>query len=700
MDIQPSQGALFMKIGRINRLTKAGELVSVRLPNGKTISAKAGNDLTSTTVLVSKTQSGWFAFSSQGETKTTSTQIVNRRPRRVTPNIYPIKVLFSIEIDDRIEFYIGGDRSIPVKIWELEREDNRTEIRKAVINSTGNKPNDWVVSIQYYRYFDTIEIPEAYQGLPPNSTIIQGVESSAIITNNNTTIHVGTNEINPIGNSWFAPDAVNWFKTDPDNTLPSSRGYFGGGTQIELFNQLLVGEDAITDYLALETDPVELYDISDTSYTTQIGSLAGFEYLSEIDDFGGGTRYIFSNLWTPTNEYILSDFLDWDTTKAYSEAQITGLSNDLAGNFYAKAYTQSMVLNDMDLIESHAYTQPNNNFLYYDTDYLRSLNNNNPEIALGDLNINSASVRVTSQDNSLFNNRYPSIQKQGSVGISGQVYSNGGSYSFGLGSYDSDGVFNFPLIDDTGFSVQTVSYSKAETDYSWTLRRGNLLKFYFFDVIKSRADGAIEILGESINISLDFIEQEEREDAAYNELRRKKVGAGESLLQKGLDATGIGHKIEYSWEEYREGFSPFDYSFPVTPAYTETAFYYDGTGKYPLETSNSDFRRGTFFVVSIQDDNAYRGLRIAPNYKGEDILENNKISRVAWAEEDGEALKESDVKLDVKTYRIIVDGGTATIPNSSKIKTFKAKKISRALEGLSPEVIDTLTVHSMSCYFN
>ena len=682
-----------MKIGKINRLAKAGELVSVRLLNGQTISAKAGNDLRSATVLVSKTQSGWFAFASQGETKAVSTQIVNRRPRQVTPEIYPVKVLFSIEVDDRIEFYIGGDRSIPVKIWELQRENDVTEIRKAVINSTGNKPNDWIVSIQYFRYVDTIEIPEEYQGLPPNSPIIQGVESSAIITSNNTTIHVGTNEIDPIGKGWFAPDAINWFKTNPDNVLPSSRGYFGGGTQIDLSNELLVGENAITQYLATETDPVELYDISDTGYTTQIGSLTGFEYL-DSGDFGGGTRYIFSDLWTPTNEYILSDFLDWDTTKTYSDVQIIELSNDLAPDFYEKAYAQSMTFDDVDLIESHAYTQPNDNLLYFDADYLRIIQNSNSGIGLGSPTINTSSVSAISQDNSAFNHRYPSIEKEGAIGISGRIYSNGANYSFRLGSYDSDGVFRFPLVDDTGFNVQSATYGKVQTDYAMQLRlRGSLLKFYFFDVIKSSASGSIELMGESISISLAFLEQEEREDNAFNELHRKKSGTGETLIQKGLDNSAIGHGIGYEWEEYKEGFDPVEFTFPITPSYTETTYYYSNSQKYPLATNNSDFEIVAFFGVSIEGTNAYTGMRLAPNFKGEDVLENNKISRVAWSDDDGESLKQNDIELDVKTYRIVIDGSDATIPDSSKIKTFTVKKLAA-----TPSIEDAV-IYSMSCYF-
>jgi hypothetical protein len=113
-----------------------------------------------------------------------------------------------------------------------------------------------------------------------------------------------------------------------------------------------------------------------------------------------------------------------------------------------------------------------------------------------------------------------------------------------------------------------------------------------------------------------------------------------------------------------------------------------------LATTNSDLTNLIPFIVQIGNANAYTGMRVAPNFKGEDILENNKISRVVWSDEDGESLKESDIQLDVKTYRVVVDGDNATIPDSSKIKRFLVKKIAAI-----PSVGDA-TIHSMSCYFN
>jgi hypothetical protein len=143
----------------------------------------------------------------------------------------------------------------------------------------------------------------------------------------------------------------------------------------------------------------------------------------------------------------------------------------------------------------------------------------------------------------------------------------------------------------------------------------------------------------------------------------------------------------------------FDKTFPVTdPSYTDSTFYYDGDSKYPLVATNSDFIDVVVFTVIPAP--IYTGFRTAPLFNAEDILENNKISRVAWSQQDGDDLKEKDIKLNVKTYRIIVDEGTATIPNGSTIKTFKVKNLSPILSQLDPVVADTATVHSMSCYFN
>jgi len=690
MDIQPSQGALFMKIGKINRLTKKGELVSVRLPNGKTISAKAGNDLTSTTVLVSKTNAGWFAFANQGETKTTSTQVVSRRPRRVTPNIYPIKVLFSIEFDDRFEFYIGGDRDIPIKIWELEKQEENaqrlTSIRKAIINSTGNKPNDWIVSIQYYRWNDTIAIPVEYRG---NSSpdVIQGVESSAIITSNNITVHVGTDVINPIGNGWFAPDAFNWFNPDGNST---ARGYGDSRIQRDVSNELVTGDLVVYRLRATGKDPVILYALNDIFYTTPIGTVAGFEYIPGAATFQSSMVF---NLWVPSNPFLLSSPLDWNTTLDYSYDQVIGLSNNFAADFYLRAYNLTLTHSDLNLVEARNYVLlPEGP--YYDVDYMRSINGS---LQGSDGSSPLSSVRRKSQDSTVFNSQYSTMTKAGSVVIAGR---GGGFSDYGgeLGSFGTNGFFKFPMITSSGFAVQTIAYRNATTDYSLTLRqRSRTGVRVLLDVIKSSTDGVIQLLGEDTTISLDFIQKDQLNDSANasRDFRKKKVGTGESLIQKGLDNSGIGHKVEYSWEER---LLVFDITFPVTdPSYAESAFYYDGTDKYSIVTTNSDFRDIIAFTVEsswIFGVPIYTGFRTAPLYKSEDILENNKISRVAWAEEDGEALKESDVKLDVKTYRIIVDGGTATIPNSSKIKTFKVKKIS------ATPLAETAIIHSMSCYFN
>jgi hypothetical protein len=604
--------------------------------------------------------------------------------------------LFSIEFSDKFEFYIGGDRNVPIKIWELEKQEENaqrlTSIIKATINSTGNKPNDWIVSIQYYRWNDTIPIPAEYRGNSPPD-FIQGVESSAIITSNNTIIHVGTDVINPIGNGWFAPDAFNWFNPDGNSR---ARGYEALRIQRQASNELVIGSLVVYELRATGKAPVILYALDDIFYTTPIGTVAGFEYIPGNATFQSSMAF---NLWVPSNPFLLSSPLDWNTTLSYSHDQVISLSNNFAANFYSRAYNLTLIHSDLDLVEARNYqllpAGP-----YYDVAYMRSING-----SLGGSagTVASSSVRQRSQDSSVFNSQYSTTTETGSVVIVGR---GGGfnSYNGGLTSFNTDGFFKFPMITSSGFTVQTIACRNAATDYYLTLsQRGANGVSYRFIAIKSSTDGVIQLLGEDTTISLDFIQKYQLNDptSPSRDFRKKKAGTGESLIQKGLDNSGIGHKVEYSWEE---SLQVFDITFPVTdPSYEESAFYYDGTNKYPLVTTNSDFRGITSFTVEsdwIFGVPIYTGFRIVPLYKSEDILENNKISRVAWSEENGDELKEKDIKLDVKTYRIIIDNDIATIPDSSKIKTFKVKNLSPILSQLDLVVADTATVYSMSCYFN
>ncbi len=179
-------------------------------------------------------------------------------------------------------------------------------------------------------------------------------------------------------------------------------------------------------------------------------------------------------------------------------------------------------------------------------------------------------------------------------------------------------------------------------------------------------------------------------------------GHGEAIKQRGLDNSAIIHKIDYEW--YADSIGSFTQTvfFTIPPSLLEESFYYKDGFKYPLTTTNQDFRAVTGFYLDMpqrQEINTgpiinYSTFRLTPLFNAEDILENDKISRVAWSEQDGETLKQTNIKLDVKTYSIIIEDGNATIPNGSKIKRFPVKSISSI-----PSVQDA-TIHSMSCYFN
>jgi hypothetical protein len=55
-----------------------------------------------------------------------------------------VKVLFSVINGDNRDFYIGGDRAIPTKIFSLPV---LLSINSAYITSTGSSKSNWIVSI-------------------------------------------------------------------------------------------------------------------------------------------------------------------------------------------------------------------------------------------------------------------------------------------------------------------------------------------------------------------------------------------------------------------------------------------------------------------------------------------------------------------------------------------------------------------------
>ena len=741
-----------MKIGKINRLAKAGETVSVRLPDGKTISAKAGNDLRSTTVLVSKTQSGWFAFSSQGETKTLSTQVVNRRPRQATPEIYPIKVLFSVEYEDKFEFYIGGDRNTPIKIWELEKvsifNQGTTRIKSAAINSTGNKPDDWIVMIQYLS-------PDLIFTAPSGQTVntLRNLEASAILQPNlSPIIHVGANGSDPVGNGFFAPrDPYIWYFLDEIVNVTTDEDFLVTGEDYRpyLYPNSLKGielsSSGSSDNLATSSrftvsrpwlpsegsiglitsslselwlyNYVEGADFNFLDLGLQIGNSSAFAYLTPIYDVPGinffveGSAFV-SNLYVPSvgADTSLLSSLYWENIEFLSLSQIAALLNVFSPNFHDSIVGGGLYDVQQTNLVSGSYigelAQASNQAFTHDL--LQVLNIVVEQVIYSfplDNNVFQGSTSVFRRSSNFYDYKRIYTESQARLVTIGSFALAYTEYFFSPKSTISSGTFHYVIVSPLGiertsipYDLTTITYIRRYDRYAFTERSGTSL------VTKGSASGNMQMMGVTFDVDVKKTIFSVA-GSSFIDRRWAYSGHGEAIRQRGLDNSAIIHKIDYGWQARSTGASV---SFTVPPSLLEESFYYKDGFKHPLTTTNQDFRTMTTFYLDMsqqQEVNVgpiinHSGFRIIPLFNAEDILENNKISRVAWSEQDGDDLKEFNIKLDVKTYRIIVDGGTATIPDGSKIKTFKVKNLSPILSQLDPAVADTAKVHSMSCYFN
>ena len=734
-----------MKIGKINRLTKAGEMVSVRLPNGKTISAKAGNDLNSTTVLISKTQSGWFAFSSQGETKTVSTQIINRKPRQATPEIYPIKVLFSIEFSDRFEFYIGGDRNIPIKIWELEKVSNfnqgTTRIKSAAINSTGNKPNDWIVMIQYSSLDLTLTTPSGQ-----TSDNLVNLEASAILRPNlSPIIHVGANGCDPVGNGFFAPrDPYIWYFFDSDEDSLSTGEDYREYTYPNGVKGIGLSQSGSTDDLAVNSPLLSvsrpwlytetfqgrttsslselwLYDYAGNwTFLTlgpQIGSNSTFAYLNTIYDapsidFNVEASIFISNIYVPSLGADAALFpLYWDNVEFLSPSEMTALLNAFCPNFHGSIMAGGLSIEGTNFVSSNYMAEfdlTGSGNQAFDAELLRVLNLVENVYDIESNYFFSAKATATRSSSDIYGYKLIYTEEEARLRSNAVFFTASTEYSFIPKSTISTGTFNYTIVSPLGIERLPIPYDLTSVEYRRQYDNSEILEEENISLVKKvSASGNMQMMGVTFDVDIKktVFSVESR---FFTDRYWVYSGHGEAIKQRGLDNSAIIHKIDYEWYADLAGSYTQTVSFAIPPNLLEESFYYKDGFKYPLTTTNQDFRAATTFyldMVQRQEINLgtiinYSGFRITPLFNAEDILDNGKISRVAWSYGNGQDLKQTDIKLDVKTYRITVDNGTATIPDGSKIKTFKVKNLSPILNQLDPVVADTATVHSMSCYFN
>lgn len=80
---------------------------------------------------------------------------VSGRLRKVPQVTYPLKVLFSVVEEGVHNFYLGGDRIVPEKVFSI---DSSIAI-EAWVTNTGKKKTDWIVTVKYENTIKVISNP-------------------------------------------------------------------------------------------------------------------------------------------------------------------------------------------------------------------------------------------------------------------------------------------------------------------------------------------------------------------------------------------------------------------------------------------------------------------------------------------------------------------------------------------------------------
>jgi hypothetical protein len=739
-----------LTIGTVSSTAKPGGTITVRLPNGKTVSARAATEINTTQVVVYRDENSGTYYCHSGTTNQSIQS--NRRITRVAPKktpqlTYPIKVLFSIEFDDRFEFYIGGDRFAPKKIWELEKINqysdgvilsSRTKIISAAINSTGNKLNDWIVMIQYSSPDLEIVVPGEYS-LSGSYTVTDRdeLEASVILQNGIAPIiHVGANGVDPIGNKHFAPrNPYSWYffkdlgdlatgEEDREYLFTSERNTRTTLTTGDYAPEQLAPHRPFRydeSFQGLTTNSyanILLYDYFNNylDYGAQVGSVTNFSYLDAV--YAGLTgrlnvegSVLISNVLAPSEDADSLLFpLYWDEVRVLDHSSMSNTLDVIAVGFHDAIMGGSLTLPASNLESGNYIAEVPGANQAFDLSSLRVLNIYRRGLGTA-TNYFSTETYTWVFETGLYHHKHPNIKNEATLNCTGTFSPANTEYSFLMSSQKAiGGDFNYVVVNDSGIQRISIPYEETKTTY-----RRSYDNIYIFGAgvtntaiaKKVSTTGNIEVMGVSfgVNINKTLLAVAA---PIFSDANWLYSGSGEAIKQRGLDNSAIAHRVEYGWEAARTGVSNQTVTFPSEPTFSETSFYYKNGTRYPLTTSNQDFRQSVTFYVDIPQKQELNlgfnivncsGFRIIPLFNAEDILENDKISRVAWSYDDGQDLKQKDVRLDVKTYTITVDNGIATIPDSSKIKAFKVKKISPALNQLDPENIDVI-IHSMSCYFN
>lgn len=132
-----------------SQLTRIGSrnpntgLFEARQASGTTPGIKTFNTGASSNSLVRATPSGnLIALDSRNR--------IEQPIIETTETIYPIKILFSEIVDGKILFKIGGDRTTPIQIHEVEAIKLQSGFSiEATITNTGKTISQWIVGIKY-----------------------------------------------------------------------------------------------------------------------------------------------------------------------------------------------------------------------------------------------------------------------------------------------------------------------------------------------------------------------------------------------------------------------------------------------------------------------------------------------------------------------------------------------------------------------
>jgi hypothetical protein len=458
-----------------------------------------------------------------------------------------------------------------------------------------------------------------------------------------------------------------------------------------------------------------LYDYAESwTFLTlgpQIGTNSTFGYLNAIYDapnvdFEVEGSIFISNIYVPSIGADTAFFpLYWDEVEFLSPSEITALLNVFCPNFHGSIMAGGLSIEGTNFVSSNYMAeliQAEGQNQAFDTELLQVLNLVMNLYFAESSYFFSAKTTATRSSFDIYGCKLIYTEEEAWLRSSAFFATAFTEYSFIPESTISTGTFNYTIVSPSGIERTSIPYDLTSIQYRRFYDSSEILKQESISSVKKvSASGNMQMMGVTFDVDIKktiFA----IETPFFTDRYWVYSGHGEAIKQRGLDNSAIIHKIDYEW--YADSIGSFTQTvfFEIPPNLLEESFYYKDGFKYPLTTTNQDFRAVTGFYLDMfqrQEINTgpiinYSGFRITPLFNAEDILENNRISRVAWSEQDGETLKQTNIKLDVKTYSIIIEDGNATIPNGSKIKRFSVKSISSI-----PSVQDAI-IHSMSCYFN